>query len=306
MKKNLIFVLTFFLLIKLGHGQKDWQCLINFENYLYCYSDTLVVDTANNHNNDWEIGQPNKTTFQSAYSAPNAIVTKLDTSYSINDTSSFIILHVADMALNDYGTMWIDAVYRINSDTLTDYGTIEFSPDNGLTWIDLMTDTVYSQQGIYHWTNVKPIFSGNSSGWQSFDLWITDHNHTFNLIYGDTVLFRFTFISDSIQTFKDGWMFDDIDINDWYEGIPDLNSMQGNIIIYPNPISSQAVFTFDYPLKDATLTVYNLLGQNVRQLKNINGGKVIFNSYNLSNGLYFIRVTENNRVIASDKIEIKE
>lgn len=279
--------------------------MINFENNPYCYEgDTLLIDTVNNQNNAWEIGQPNKTIFQNSYSAPNAIVTKLDTAYSINDTSSFVLIHIADFGLNDRGTMWINAYYKINSDTLTDYGTIEFSPDNGITWIDLLTDTVYAQQDIYHWTNSKPVFSGNSSGWQNFELWITDHFQSFNITYGDTVLFKFTFISDSIQTFKDGWMIDDIDINDWYEGVSENTSGQGRITIYPNPFSSESVIETDKLLDNATLTVYNKFGQQVKQLNEIRGQKIILNGNDLPAGLYFIQLTENNKVIATGKIEI--
>jgi len=262
-----------------------------------------MVDTASNNN--WEIGQPNKAIFQSALSIPNAIVTKLDTSYSINDTSSFTIRHIADFGLNDLGMMWISASYKINSDTLTDYGTIEFSPDNGISWINFLTDTVYAQQGIYYWINEKPVFSGNNSDWQMFTINIQDYNHLFNITYDDTVLFRFSFISDSIQTFKDGWMLDDIDIEDWHEGIYEDNYKLGNIITYPNPCSSESIIEFDNLLDHATLTVFNAFGQQVKQLNDIKGQRIIFNSSNLPDGLYFIQLIENNTLIATDKIQIQ-
>ena len=278
--------------------------MLNFENPSYCWGDTLWIDTVSNQNNVWQIGQPNKTTFLSSHSVPNAIVTKLDTFYPINDTSSFIIAHQADMALDFCGTMWIDAAFKINSDTLSDYGTIEFSPDNGLTWINLLTDTLYAQQYLYHWTNEKPVFSGNSTGWQWFSIWITDHNHYFNISYGDTVLWRFTFISDSIQTFKDGWMLDDIDINDWYENIPENIYRNKNINVYPNPFSSQTIIKTDKILEDATLTVYNSFGQQVKQMKNISGLEIKLNRENLPSGIYFIQLTEDAKIIAIDKIII--
>ena len=305
MKKHILLLLTFFLMIKLGYSQRSWQCLLNFETSLHCWGDTLWVDTVNNHNNVWQIGQPNKTIFNSSHSAPNAIVTKLDTFYPTNDTSSFIISHIADMALNAYGIMWINADFKINSDTLSDYGIIEFSPDNGHTWINLMTDTLYLHQNLYSWSTPKPVFSGNFTGWQSFSIAITDHNHYFNISYGDTVLWRFTFISDSVQTFKDGWMLDNIDINDWYENVSENISRDSYAKVYPNPFSSQTIIQTNNILKNATLTVYNSFGQQVMQLNKISGQTIIFHRDNLPSGLYFLRLTQDNKIFSLDKLIIE-
>ena len=304
MKKYGILFITILLLIHTVSGQKTWHCTFNFENYLNCYGDTLWIDTVDNANNCWRIGQPDKPIFQSALSLPNAIVTGLDTTYPVKDTSSFVILHKADMLLDYYGYLFLTAYYQVNSDTLTDFGTIEFSPDNGVSWINLMTDTAYLNQGYYTWIPEKPVFSGNSGGWQSFELHITDADHAFNLWYGDTVLFRFTFVSDSVQTFKDGWMLDEIMIDDWYEGVADLPSQTRHISADPNPFSGKAVITASWPMSDASLYAYNIFGQRVREIKNISGTKAVFDSGGLPEGLYILQLVENNVLITTTKIEI--
>jgi hypothetical protein len=305
MKKFSFLFITILLLFQNVCGQKTWHCTFNFDDYFNCYGDTLWIDTAHQPNNDWEIGAPVKPEFQGALSGMNAIVTRLDTAYSVNDTSSFIIMHIADLLMDFYGRLEVIANYRMMSDTLTDFGTIEFSPDNGSSWIDLMRDTAFLNQGIYTWNDTKPVFSGNTKGWRQFWLSITDLDHSFNIVWGDTVLFKFTFISDSIQTFKDGWMLDDIAIEDWFEGISDLNKKEFSLSVYPNPISSKAFIELDEDVHDAVLCIYNSYGQRVREIRKITGRKIDFDRGDLPAGLYFLQLIQNHVVVAASKVEMQ-
>ena len=59
----------------------------NFEGSLV----QIEIDTSN-AGNIWQIGQPDKAIFDSAFSAPNAIVTDTVNYYPINDSSSFILM----------------------------------------------------------------------------------------------------------------------------------------------------------------------------------------------------------------------
>ncbi|NVO04210.1 MAG: T9SS type A sorting domain-containing protein, partial [Bacteroidetes bacterium] len=76
------------------------------------------------------------------------------------------------------------------------------------------------------------------------------------------------------------------------------------LAIYPNPFSSQTVLQTDNIVKNATLTVYNSFGQIVKQIKNISGQTIIFHRDNLSSGLYFIQLTEENTIIILNKLVI--
>lgn len=78
------------------------------------------------------------------------------------------------------------------------------------------------------------------------------------------------------------------------------------IKIYPNPFSSLTILQTDNILHNATLTVDNIFGQTVKQIKNINGQTITFNRDNLANGLYFIRLTEENKIITADKLVITD
>jgi hypothetical protein len=78
------------------------------------------------------------------------------------------------------------------------------------------------------------------------------------------------------------------------------------INIFPNPFSAQTTLKTDIPLVNVTLTVDNCFGQTVAQIKNINGQTVVFSRDNLTSGLYFVRLTEENKIIAVDKLVITD
>ena len=84
----------------------------------------------------------------------------------------------------------------------------------------------------------------------------------------------------------------------------DPNSNQ--IRIFPNPFRTETTLQTDKNFKNATLTVYNLYGQEVKQIKNISGQTVTLTRDNLPSGLYFIRLTQDNKILATDKLVITD
>jgi hypothetical protein len=88
-------------------------------------------------------------------------------------------------------------------------------------------------------------------------------------------------------------------------GISDLRKSD-EFSVFPNPFSAQTTLQTDNLFKDATLTVYNSFGQTVKQLGNISGQTIIFHRDNLPNGVYFIRLTQDNQVITRDKLVITD
>jgi len=84
------------------------------------------------------------------------------------------------------------------------------------------------------------------------------------------------------------------------------NLTKNNFSVFPNPfISTTTIQTVDN-LKNATLTLYNSHGQTVKQVKNISGQTVSLSRDNLSSGLYFIRLEDENKIIAVEKILITD
>ena len=76
--------------------------------------------------------------------------------------------------------------------------------------------------------------------------------------------------------------------------------------IFPNPlVSATTIHTVDN-LKNASLTICNSYGQMVKQVNNISGQTVSLSRDNLPSGLYFIRLTEENKTIAVEKLIITD
>jgi hypothetical protein len=84
------------------------------------------------------------------------------------------------------------------------------------------------------------------------------------------------------------------------------NNAKTNFTIFPNPFSSQTVLQTGNLFKDATLTVYNSFGQTVKQIDNLSGLTIIFHRDNLPSGLYFVRLTQANKILTTEKIIITD
>ena len=70
----------------------------------------------------------------------------------------------------------------------------------------------------------------------------------------------------------------------------------------PNPFFMETVLQINHTMDNATLTICNSFGLKVKEIPNIKGQTIIFNRDNLACGCYFFFLTENNNVIASDKL----
>lgn len=83
------------------------------------------------------------------------------------------------------------------------------------------------------------------------------------------------------------------------------NEINNFASISPNPFSTQTVLQTGNLLHNATLTVDNCFGQTVKQIKNINGQTITLSRDNLASGLYFVRLTADNKIY-TDKLIITD
>ncbi len=90
-------------------------------------------------------------------------------------------------------------------------------------------------------------------------------------------------------------------INAIYTGLSSPENI-GRIEINPNPFSDQTTLRSENVFHHATLWVYNSFGKVAKEIKNVSGQAVTIHRDNLPDGLYFVRLTEENRIIAADKL----
>ena len=84
------------------------------------------------------------------------------------------------------------------------------------------------------------------------------------------------------------------------------NTTKNIFSTFPNPFISSTTIQIIGNLKNATLTICNSNGQTVKQLKNISGQTFSLSRDNLPSGLYFIRLKEENKIIAVEKFIITD
>jgi len=84
------------------------------------------------------------------------------------------------------------------------------------------------------------------------------------------------------------------------------DSTDKKIRVYPNPADRGTLVTIDIPLNHSEITVvlYNTVGKIIQTFNSPNN-KIVFNAPDRS-GIYLLRFMENQKVIAVEKIVVKE
>ena len=119
-----------------------------------------------------------------------------------------------------------------------------------------------------------------------------DIGSAFGINVGDTLLFRFTFISDSIFDNASGLLFDDFSMWDYVEGISETRFRAFKSKVYPNPVDEQFTIGFDNP--DAApieLAVYDIHSKPVLKQENITREQIILNAADFKPGIYIYKLT---------------
>lgn len=314
MRRLIFFFLT--VLITAHHSIAQWVCCdtVSFETP----STSIILDT--NNVGSWQIGAPHKTFFNSAQDGSKAIVTDTLGNYPPNDTSIFLYTIPSRFVqtCNTCLSFW----HKYDMDSIGDGGIIEASYDGGNSWL-LLKDTftfdfnlpfVFYWNSDYHessgtYTPHELVTSGHSDGWIQSRFcwqWIIYAKSDTIIAPPDSLILRFTFVSDSILKNKEGWMIDEIIINadDPVQCIGGLNEFPKgkNISVYPNPttttFSVRLPSTFSNPEK---LEIFNNIGQMVGRFNRVENVDIS----GFPGGLYFVVVTNQEGERMSGRI-IKE
>lgn len=291
MKKK-IALIAITLIPFLSKGQ-IMPLVFNFDTVESVFIDTGLVG------NVWQIGQPQKTYFNAAFTIPNAMVTDTINAYPNNCFSEFTVK--TPTYINFWGGVSMSFFHKFQTDTLLDGGTILISND-GQSWVNIL----YSQGLIFmpfnyfqHNDSVtslnEPGFSGQSDGWQQTSIY-------WNYPPGDTLWVKFKFTSDNIQTNKDGWMIDSL-VFTYDLGIGIEKTMQKNSYhLAPNPIDGQSVLTFHQTDVNAGVFIYSITGQLINSIEKIENGQVILDQNSFVPGIYSFAIFQSEQKAIRGKL----
>ena len=192
---------------------------------------------------------------------------------------------------------------------MKDGGYITVSYDNGLSWMNIIKDTIYQNivgGAIPAWENINLYsennllfngengFSGNSKDWIYTNFsWHYFPVKSIKEIL-DTMVIRFNFISDDIETNKEGWIIDDIVLYSVDLGSGISNFEKTFFQLCPNPMYQTSKIELEKECKEIIIEVYNIQGQLIDQQKYTNSKTINFERKNLHSGIYFLKLKTEN------------
>lgn len=277
----------------------------------------ILIDTLN-HSNIWQKGSPKKTYFNDALSLPNAIITDTINPYPINNHSSFDICMptLLDSSYQSFMSTSVSFMHKINSDTLNDGGYIEFryyKDSSWSNWINIADDTLshnycdyfncknlYGSQDTLF--NGQAGFSGTTNWIETTLQWVW--NGPRNNIRADSICLRFNFVSDGVNTNKDGWMIDNIWLEDnSFAGGLEENNYNHKIEVLPNPVSSvSTVILKGQDSLSLSAELYNIFGQKVKDFPEIRNNTFTIERGIHESGIKFLVLKNESKIIAVKKI----
>jgi hypothetical protein len=271
--------------------------------------------------NIWQIGRPQKMIFDSAYSAPNAMITDSVNAYPANN-HSFFDLYVGSFNSQLYPwNLFFDFYHKYDTDTLKDGGYITVSWDKGQTWANIIHDTncamccsppwsfFVSEPNLYTDSdtlyNGELGFSGRSNGWiHTIMAW---HDMPIKTIDpADTMIIRFNFISDGLDNQKEGWMIDHIRIYSVDLGgeIREHFNSDGIANVFPNPCKDETEISFAEPFQNIQVDVFDMQGKLMGTEKYPSGDRFRFKTNGLKSGAYYLKMVLDNKKEITKKVII--
>ncbi|MFH0866940.1 MAG: T9SS type A sorting domain-containing protein [Bacteroidota bacterium] len=240
----------------------------------------------------------------------------LDTTNTlIHNNIGSCILHNNDFYM--YTGTWLS----VNSDLILTKWTTNWDPAMGTPQILIngsSADGNYFSTGIAYdnlnqrwYVGMAHILSGQTAGQEHIDLLAFDNS--FNLLERQHIT-SMGFIRPHF-VLKENFLYITYDtLGGVYllkyavqqvAGIETENILSSNNI-YPNPFSTSAIMHLSEKPDNAELNIYNLVGEKIKTIKNISGQEIKLFRDNLPSGIYFIRLSQDNETITTDKLVITD
>lgn len=91
--------------------------------------------------------------------------------------------------------------------------------------------------------------------------------------------------------------FLDLDENDY---------STSKITFAPNPFQTDLMISSEMSFNNATVKMYNAIGQLVKEADHLSGNRITLTRENLTGGLYLIQLFENGKLVTSKKMLVKD
>jgi hypothetical protein len=236
--------------------------------------------------------------------------------------ASYVPLGDKSLAANRQGTITLESVDAAKGDItvpvtisdMTNLGSFQFTVqyDASKLTLDEVSDWYQDIDGVTIGTPapglITFVWAGDVTGVTITDGVLCNLHFTSNSAETSPLEFVTAPTSQEFGDF-DGVIFEPQAVNGTLKSTTGIGeSDQATLNIYPNPASGQATVTYSVPsAKDVTITILNLLGQEVSTILNAaeqNAGtyNVSFDVNGLNPGIYYCRLSVNNKLIVKKLI----
>jgi len=214
----------------------------------------------------------------------------------VNDSSTYMKFdEIVLVEPGEAGTVFSD-------DEFWDYVIIEVSKDLGVNWFSLIDGYDSRDNTLWKITYNSTIENGNSLAaghpnlYRSHEINLREND---NINGGDEILIRFRLYSDP-YAHGWGWVIDNLQIQGYVSSVQDPLFNNGDIRIYPNPVST--FITIEGKIKpnvtEFNVSLTDLLGREIFTRNYKPSGEDFSEIIDLSGvdpGLYIIRIWSGNR-----------
>ncbi|PID57679.1 MAG: hypothetical protein CR986_08845 [Ignavibacteriae bacterium] len=206
--------------------------------------------------------------------------------------------------------IWADATLKANNQQIRDYCIA-----NDKILYDFADIESYDPDGKYYeFANDNcDYYSGAGTG--LLGNWATEwqDSHTEGVDWYDCSAAHSKPLNGNLKAYAAWWLW--ARLAGW-QGTTDVEKPDNIITVfrlnqnYPNPFNPNTIINYELPENgEVLLEVYNSLGEKITTLVNRkeNKGvhKVNFSAYNLPSGLYFYRISYNNKIITKKMVLLK-
>lgn len=193
-----------------------------------------------------------------------------------------------------------------------------YSDDEGETWTSLNIESNLGTNWINQPQTITEIFAyenviqlglandTNNSGAEvliSKDYGVSFSSDKTGILdkgFGTTEPIKFKLKGDNL--------FMAVNYNDIYKKevstLSTYNFEKENFTVSPNPLTISSTIKVKSPLYNATISLFNILGKKVMEKKNISGYSFHLQRYELTKGIYFLKIDDKNQKFSPKKIMV--
>jgi Secretion system C-terminal sorting domain len=275
MKKILLVTISCFVLANLGKAQLTYT-------FVFPFDQSNLLFEPNDSSNCWQIGSTTKP-FIGSNGLEWGLVTDTINSYPSNTNSYFTVPILIGETLAQVNLLRLDFDFKADTDTLLDYGTIEFSADSGATWFDA---TGFNTVELYP---SLPVLTGVAAGAPHI---VFDLGPMGPFVYNGLFLARFGFHSDSLDTARSGLLFNYIVVSSIIDDVPEYASNEFSVKVDRTSSSGLWMSVEDDKISNYNVDIIDMNGRSVQSSKCVFSKSKELSIEHLSKGIYGLLLTD--------------